>query len=122
MVILLVALVALVGCNGTGGGSDADEGEGERPAKLKRCEPGETEQVGESEDAGGPGTASQGFCGIELRTNGDVVGFVEDEQCRVRVGYVETPQDLKELEKGLSKRAYDQEVPFSNFDLISDTQ
>jgi hypothetical protein len=104
------------------GGSDADEGAGERPAKLKRCESGETEQVGESEDAGAPGTASQGFGGIELRTNGDVVGFVEDEQCRVRVGYVETPQDLEELEKGLSKRAYDQEIPLSNFDMISDTQ
>jgi hypothetical protein len=39
LVILLVTLVALVGCNDAGGGSD--EGAGERPAKLKRCEPGE---------------------------------------------------------------------------------
>jgi hypothetical protein len=37
-------------------------------------------------------------------------------------GYVETPQDPEELEKGLSKRAYDQEMPLSNFDMISDTQ
>ncbi len=117
----LVALVVFAGCDGTGSGSSSDGGAAETPVMLERCKPGKAEQ-GEDKGATTPSATPQSFGGIELHTNGDVVGFVEDEQCRVRVGYVETPRDLEELEKGLAKRAFAEEIPLSTFEMISHTQ
>lgn len=101
--------------------SNSGKGAVVNPATLERCTPGETERGG-GEDVATLDSAPQNFSGIELHTNGDVVGFVEDEECRVRVGYMETPRDLEELEKGLAKRAFEEEIPLSTFEMISDTQ
>jgi len=117
----LVVLLVFAGCEDAGNGSSSGKGAVENPATLERCVPGETDRSG-GEDAATLDSAPQNFGGLELHTNGDVVGFVEDEQCRVRVGYVETPRDLEELEKGLAKRAFEEEIPLSSFDMISDTQ
>ena len=117
----LVALVVFAGCDGAGSGSSFDGGAAKTPLMLERCKPGKAEQ-GEDKGATKPSATPQSFGGIELHTNGDVVGFVEDEQCRVRVGYVETSRDLEELEKGLAKRAFAEEIPLSTFEMISDTQ
>ncbi len=83
----LVALVVFAGCDGTGSGSSSDGGAAKTPVMLERCKPGKAEQD-EDKGATTPSATLQSFGGIELHTNGDVVGFVEDEQCRVRVGYV----------------------------------
>ena len=119
MVLVLILLFVFSGCDDAVdvGGSGGDTAEA--PIKLKPCKVGEP-QGGESAKPTAP--ASQNFGGIELSTNGDVVGFVEDEQCRVRIGYVESPESLDELEEGLAKRAFEREIPLSTFDMISDTQ
>jgi hypothetical protein len=119
LVLVLTLLFVFAGCDDTvdAGGSGGEAAESS--IKLKPCKVGGPQ--GE-ESAKPTAPASQNFGGIELSTNGDVVGFVEDEQCRVSIGYVESPESLDELEEGLAKRAFEREIPLSTFDMISDTQ
>ncbi len=113
LVLSLVVLLVFAGCDDAGNGSSSGKGAVENPATLERCVSGETDRGGGGH-AATLDSAPQNFGGIELHTNGDVVGFVEDEQCRVRVGYVETPQDLEELEKGTREYVEPFSVPLGS--------